>query len=331
MKTRIGIASGVLSAALAVAAFGIGFASVSAEAETIKVAHATWVGFGPLYVAKEKGFFKEHGLDVDLIVMEETPLRFSALRGGQVDIVSTSPDAGLLYMKKPDDFKYVGMLDQSYGADGVVANKDLKTMADLKGHTVAVMKGSISEYWLNLLLLPTGVSEGELNTVDMTPGDAGAAFVAEKVDAAVTWEPWLSKAKATDHGHVIVDSTATPGALGDTLVMTTAYAKSHVKELKAFLAAWDEAVQYIRAHPEEGNEIMAKGVGGWLKDPKDFGAVLQTVRFFDGKENQEFLGTKSAPGKFQDVMANAIKIWTDLGRLKVKVTPDDVLFYEIAD
>jgi NitT/TauT family transport system substrate-binding protein len=329
MKTKI--ASGVLSAVLAVAALGFGMNTASADGEKIRLAHATWVGFGPFYVARDKGFFKEHGLDVDLIVMEETPLRFSALRGGQVDIVSTSPDAGLLYMKKPDDFKYVAMLDESYGADGVVADKDLNSMADLKGHTVAVMKGSISEYWLNLLLLGTGVKETDLKTVDMTPGDAGAAFVAKKVEAAVTWEPWLTKAKGTDHGHVIVDSTATPGALGDTLVMKTSYAESHVKELKEFMAAWDEAVQYIRANPDEGNEIMAKGVGGWLKDPKEFGEIIKTIKFFDAKENQEFLGTKTAPGKFNDVMANAIKVWSDLGRVKVKVTPDDILFYQIAE
>jgi NitT/TauT family transport system substrate-binding protein len=316
---------------LTIGAIALGSGSASAEGTPIRLAHATWVGFGPLYIAKEKGFFKKHGVDVDLVVMEETPLRFAALRGGKVDVVSTTPDAGLLYMKSPDDFKYAGMLDQSFGADGVVAPKDIKSVADLKGHTVGVMKGSVSEYWLNLLLLPTGVKEGDLKTVDMTAADAGAAFVAKKIDAAVTWEPWLSRAKATDFGHVIVDSTSTPGALGDTLVTSSSFAASHPNELKGLLAAWDEAVQFARTNPDEANVIMAKGVGGWLKDPKEFAEVTKTIRFFDGKENKAFVGTASSPGHFRDVMANAIKVWSDAGRLKVNVKPEDVIDYEIVN
>ncbi|MDX8439017.1 ABC transporter substrate-binding protein [Mesorhizobium australafricanum] len=313
---------GILAAVVAVGVAG------TAAAETIRIAHATWAGFGPLYLAKEKGYFKKHGLDVELNVMEEGPLRFAALRGGQVDIVSTSPDAGLLFMKKAGEFKYVGMLDQSYGADGVVANKDIKTIADLKGHSVAVMKGSVSEYWLNLLLLPTGVKESDLDTVDMTPGDAGAAFVAKKVDAAVTWEPWLSRAKKTDHGNVIVDSTTTPGALGDTLVMKTDYADSHAEQLKGLVEAWSEAVEFARQNPDEANKIMAAGVGGWLKDPKAFGEVLTSIQFYDLKQMSAFVGTPDKPGPFQDVLANAIKIWAGLGKMKVDTKPSDVIFYK---
>lgn len=329
MNGRTSLRAGFLSGLVMLTAVGFGLSAAPAEADPIRLAHSTWVGFGPLYVAKEKGFFKEHGVDVDLVVMEEGTVRYAALRGGKIDMVGSTPDAGLLFLKKPDDFKYAAMLDQSYGADGVVANKDLTSMADLKGHTVAVMKGSVSEYWLNLLLMPTGVKESDLKTVDMTPGDAGAAFVAKKVDAAVTWEPWLSKAKATDHGHVIVDSTSTPGTLGDTLIMKSSYAKTHAKEIQGLLAAWDEAVQYVRAHPDESNAIMAKGVGGWLKDPKEFGEVLSTIRFFDLQENKTFVGTPAAPGGFHTVLANAIKVWTELDRLKVNVTPEDLIDYEI--
>ena len=39
--------------------------------DTVKIAHSTWVGYGPLYIARDKGIFKKNGVDVDLIV---TPL-----------------------------------------------------------------------------------------------------------------------------------------------------------------------------------------------------------------------------------------------------------------
>jgi NitT/TauT family transport system substrate-binding protein len=42
-----------------------------ARADTVKIAHSTWVGYGPLYIAQDKGLFKKNGVDVDLIVMED--------------------------------------------------------------------------------------------------------------------------------------------------------------------------------------------------------------------------------------------------------------------
>ena len=46
----------------------------------------------------------------------------------------------------------------------------------------------------------------------MTAADAGAAFVAERVDAAVTWEPWLTRGRQAPHGHLLIDSSKHPGA-----------------------------------------------------------------------------------------------------------------------
>src|SRR2546425_4699566 len=75
----------LLSAALAVAAWGLvggPVGSSPAAAETIKIAHSTWVGYGPLYIARDRGFFKNHGVEVELTVMEDPKLRFTALRAG---------------------------------------------------------------------------------------------------------------------------------------------------------------------------------------------------------------------------------------------------------
>ena len=69
-----------------------------------------------------------------------------------------------------------------------------RRIADLKGKNVAVNEGSVSEFYLNVLLGKAGLKESDLNTVNMTASDAGGAFVAKRVDAAVTWEPWLTRA-----------------------------------------------------------------------------------------------------------------------------------------
>ena len=303
----------------------------SATAETVRIAHSTWVGYGPLYVARDKGFFKNRGIDVELIVMEDPKDRFPAMLADKIDMIASTVDTGILYLKKPDQFKYVVAIDDSDGGDGIVALKDVNSISDLKGKSVAVSEGSVSEFYLNVLLEKAGLKESDLKTVNMAAPEAGAAFVAKKVDAAVTWEPWLSRGKQTDFGHLLVDSSTTPGLITDVVTATTDYVDKHPKETKGVVDAWNEAVAYVRAHPDESNEIMAKGVGGWLKDPKVFGETLSGIKFYGAEDNKTFFGTKEKPGPLKNTVQEAIDVWSSHGKLQVKVTPDDIIDYKFVN
>jgi NitT/TauT family transport system substrate-binding protein len=301
--------------------------SVPARSDTVRIAHSTWVGYGPLYIAREKGIFKKNGVDVDLIVMEDPKERFPTLMADKIQMIASTVDTALLYLKKPNDFQYVVAIDDSNGGDGIVAIKDIKTIADLKGRKVAVNEGSVSEFYLNVLLAKAGLKEADLNTVNMTAGDAGGAFVAKRVDAAVTWEPWLSKGKATDFGHLLVDSSTTPGLITDVIIVKTSWANTHQKDIAGIVRSWNEAVAYYRSNPDEAIAIMAKGVGGWLKDPKEFKATLPGIKFYGADDNKAFFGTKAKPGPLATTVKAAIDVWSSHGKLQVKVTPSDLINY----
>jgi len=313
--------------AAVVLAVGINAADPAA-AETVSIAHSTWVGYGPLYIARDKGFFSKNGVDVDLIVIEDPKERFPTLMADKIQMIASTVDTALLYMKKPDDFQYVVAIDDSNGGDGIVANKDIKTVADLKGKSVAVNEGSVSDFYLNVLLSQEGLKESDLNVVNMTASDAGTAFVSKQVDAAVTWEPWLSRGKASEHGHLLVDSSTTPGLITDVLIAKTSWVADHKKDVAAIVKSWNEAVAYYREHPDESLEIMAKGVGGWLKDPKDFKETLTGIKFYGGEDNKTFFGTREKPGSLSQTVADAIKVWSDQGRLQVQTSPDKLIDYE---
>jgi NitT/TauT family transport system substrate-binding protein len=319
MRKIFGMA--IAAAAGAILSFG---AAGQAQAAT-KLALSTWVGYGPLYIAQDEGLFKKYGVEVDLIKMEDPKLRFAALRAGQLDMLVSTVDAGLLYLKAPDDFQYVCAIDDSDGGDGIVANKDITTVAQLKGKKVAVNIGSVSQFYLDVLLAEAGIPESDVQTVNMTAGDAGSAFVAGKVDAAVTWEPWLTRGKQAPQGHLLIDSSKTPGLITDVLIVTKTYATGHEKEVQAIVNAWNDAVAWEGAHPTEAVAIMAKGVGGWLKDPKDFADTLSGVKFYGGPENKTFFGSPGSPGPLYHTTQKAIDVWSSHGKLQVKVTPADVI------
>lgn len=302
-------------------------AGKAALADTVKIAHSTWVGYGPLYIARDKGFFKQNGVDVDLVLMEDPKERFPTLMADRIQMIASTVDTALLYLKKPTDFQYVVAIDDSNGGDGIVAKKDITSIADLKGKRVGVSEGSVSEFYLNVLLTKAGLKESDLSTVNMTAADAGGAFVAGRLDAAVTWEPWLSRGKVTSFGHLLTDSSKTPGLITDVLIVKSDWAEAHEQDIAAIVKSWDEAVAYYEQHPDEAIPIMAKGVGGWLKDPKAFKETLSGVKFYDAAANKAFFGTADKPGPLANTVQQAISIWGGYGRLQVKVTPDNLINY----
>ena len=112
-----------------------------AFADTVKIAFSTWVGYGPLYIAEQEGYFKKNGVDVELIKMEDPKERFPALMADRIEMIASTVDTALLYMKTPTDFQYVAAIDDSDGGDGIIAKKDITSVADLKGKKVGVNKG----------------------------------------------------------------------------------------------------------------------------------------------------------------------------------------------
>ncbi len=306
--------------------------SVELRAETLTLAHSTWVGYGPFYIARDKGFFEEEGVKIELRIMENTPLKMGALMAGQVDLVASTADEFPVYMKPGIPVKYFLAVDNSNGGDGVVSNKEITTVGDLKGHNVAFEEGSVSQFFINALLLEAGLTQDDINMVNMTATDAGAAFVAGRVDAAVTWEPHLTQGEQTEHGHRLVDSSQKPGLIVDVVAATQETIDKHADSLKAFVRAWQRALEFLASNPAEGYQIMADGVGGWLADPAEFEAVVTGVEYLGIDRNKEMFGSADAPGQLHSTLSDAITIWSGFGKVQVDgLTSADVLTTEYLD
>ncbi len=300
--------------------------SVDSRADTLTLAHSTWVGYGPFYIARDKGFFEEEGVSIELRIMENTPLKMGALMAGQVDLVASTADEFPIYMKPGTPVKYFLAVDNSNGGDGVVSNKEITTVAELKGQNVAFEEGSVSQFFINALLLEAGLTQDDINMVNMTATDAGAAFVAGRVDAAVTWEPHLTQGEQTEHGHRLVDSSQKPGLIVDVVAATQETVDGHADQLKAFVRAWQRALDFLAENPAEGYQIMADGVGGWLADPAEFEAVVTGVEYLGIDRNMEMFGSADAPGQLHNTLSDAITIWSGFDKVQVEgLSSADVL------
>jgi NitT/TauT family transport system substrate-binding protein len=323
MLERLGLVAGSLLLGLSLAG--------GAAAEPLKVGHSTWVGYGPLYIAQDKGLFDEEGVEVELIVMEDPKIRFAALAAGQIDIAVTTVDTMLNFKNENQDYRYLFALDDSKGGDGIVANQDIASIADLKGKSVAYAEGSVSQFYLVVLLKEAGLSIGDVVTQNMTAGDAGAAFVAERVDAAVTWEPWLTRGQQAEHGHLLVDSSTSPGLITDVGIATPEKLAARADDFKALYRAWVKAVEFQKANEAEADAIMAKGVGGWLEDPAVFAETRAGILYSAAQMNQDFIGTAAAPGAITETIGNALALGKEIGQFDHDDAPADLIAFEIVN
>ncbi|MCB4767563.1 ABC transporter substrate-binding protein [Ancylobacter sp. Lp-2] len=312
--------AGALTGAVLTAA-----AAQPAAAGKISIGHTIWVGYGPLYLAKELGFFKENGVDADFQVVDDSALAMAAQAAGKLDGTATTLDEILKYRSPDFCFKAVALFDESHGGDGMVSLKEINSLADLKGKTVAMNEGSTSQFWFSYLMKKAGIPLKDVEVLNMSADAAAAAFIAGQVPAAVTWEPNLTLVKTKNVGKVLTDSAATPGVIIDVLEFSCSVLKDRPADVKGFIAGLQKAVDYIKTNPDKAYEIMAKGVGGYLKEPKDFADAASGVKFYDKAMTIEYFGTAAKPGPAADVVKLGNEIWSDLGKIKKPVTYDEII------
>lgn len=292
----------------------------------------TWVGYGPLFLAQEKKYFDEARVSVALVkgclsgklvdeIADPKP-RFRALADGRLDGLVTTLDTMSLYWRPTFQIQTVLGLADSNGGDGIIAKESIKSITDLRGQKVAYNKGSVSHFFLSVLLRENGMTEKDIQGVNMRQDDAGKAFMRHQLDAAATWEPWLTQAKTASGSHILVDSSSTPGLLMDVLLFRREILKAHPNAVRAVIEGWYRAVDYWKKNPDESDALMAKAMGCWLGDVKTFKATREGVRFYDQVINEQYFATN---GVVYGTAQKALEIWTALGWITSAATSTDLI------
>jgi NitT/TauT family transport system substrate-binding protein len=287
-----------------------------------------WIGFGPLYLAHDKGFFKDAGCQVELIVLTGIAERNTALKSGRIDALAAPVDYFVLSAGNNLEATIVMAIDESVGGDGIVARKEITRFEDLRGKRLAFQRGLPSEFFVRALLLQHGVQMREVQTVDMETDQAGAAFISGKVDAAAVWEPWLTKASEQGGGHVLASTKEFPNLIVDCLGFNKKSLADDPAGAKAVVDSIFRAIDYWKAHPEEADAIMAPH---FQLDPKKYAAILSGARFCDLARNREFFGTAAKPGPIFDVAKRASDIWLEAGTIKSAVPPSNIINAQVLD
>ncbi len=253
-------------------------------AAEIRVGVSDWTGWVAWYVAQDQGYFRKYGADVKLVWFANYSDSIAALSTGQLDANSQTWSDTLGPLAKGLPLKVVLVNDNSAGNDALLVGPRIRTFADLRGHKVALEQYSISHFVLYTALARNGLKPNDVNVVNLSAGDAAAAFMSGGVDAAVVWNPWISQIEKSGKGTALFTSAQMPGLIPDLLVAQARPLQSRRKEFVGMIRAWFDTVAFIRSQPDRAVAIMSKVVS---MSPEQYRVFLPGTRFFDAAANQD--------------------------------------------
>jgi NitT/TauT family transport system substrate-binding protein len=267
----------------------VALACAVAQAQDTKVAVAIsgWTGFAPLTLAKEAGIYKKLGLDVSIKEIPQKD-RHLAIASGDVQCAATTVETWVVWNANGVATTQIFQLDKSYGADGMVVKPHIAKIADLKGKTVAASAPGTSPYFaLAWFLKKNGMSTKDVKVVNLEPQAAANAMIAGTgdIDAAMTYEPYLSAVRAKPEAGKIIATTLDYPMVMDTFGCTPKFLNENPKAAKALADGYFEALEMIQKEPNKSFEIMGSDV---KQTGQAFAASAKFLRWQDRAANQKF-------------------------------------------
>lgn len=137
----------------------------------------------------------------------------------------------------------------------VPADSALKSLADLKGKKIAVTKAAGSHYLLIQALAKAGLNFSDIQPAYLIPADGRAAFENRKVDAWVTWDPYVASAQRQQHAKVLSDGQGL-ASYQRYYLASSDYAKAHPEVLDTLFGALSGAGKWLKANPNEAARVL---------------------------------------------------------------------------
>ncbi|MEH2436621.1 MAG: ABC transporter substrate-binding protein [Nostoc sp.] len=180
----------------------------------LKLIFGSFVGEYPGIIAQEKGFFKAQGVDVELIYKRSIQLEQANFSAGKYDGISLSLGSFIILSATNPHIQGAIVIDESTGADVVVVQPQIKTIADLKGKKLGANLGGFSEVFVTEMLKTANLTSDNVKLVKLEASEIPQRLKNNTIQAGHTWEPHFSEAMKLG-GHILFTSKQTPGLILD--------------------------------------------------------------------------------------------------------------------
>ena len=299
-------------------------ANNSAQSQTLSVGTNPWSGYSGHHVAVKKGFYEQAGLKIQDTLFQSNTEEITAFLSGKLDLAWLTAGDVIQMAGKDPALKIIFLCDYSNGSDGIIG-RGIKSPADLKGKTLAREDVLFEKVLLRAYLEKGGLTEKDLTVKDLPAPDAATAFSAKRVDAAVTYEPFLTKAAKEGSGDIIFSSKDT-NLIADVLVTRPNLIANRRSELLSFLKAANQGIKLLKAGDAEAIAAAAGKIG--IK-PEELREQLTGITLFDVDGNKTIgfnpENSNNAVKSFELVAKAAYDFKTIPQPIDVKTLYDDSL------
>jgi NitT/TauT family transport system substrate-binding protein len=269
-----------------VSALSFTLLSFAAQAEPLKIAYSDWPGWVAWDIAAQKGWFKEAGVDVQLVWFEYVP-SMDAFAAGKVDAVCMTNGDALVTGANGKPSKGILLNDYSDGNDMIVAKPGYASLKDLKGKAIGVEVGFVDHLLLLKGLEASGLTEKDVKIVNMPTNQTPQGLASGSVEAIAAWQPNSGSAlKEVTGSKAIFSSAQAPGLIYDLLYVSPESLAKHKAEWSKVASVWYKVVDFIHDDKNKAEylKIMSARVG---LTPEQYEPLMKGTHFLDAKENKE--------------------------------------------
>ncbi len=233
------------------------------QAEPLKIAYSDWMGFTALEVAKQKGWFKEAGVEVELIWFDYLA-SLDAFSAGKVDgVVCVATDA-LVMGSNGAKSKIIALLDYSDGADMIIGKPGVTSIKDLKGQKVGLELTLVEHLLLLKALEANGMKQSDVELVNTPTNDTPQTLASGKVAAVGAWYPVSGQAiKAVAGSKPLFTSAEAKGLIYDVLAVSPTSLAKRKDDWTKVVQVYYRCVDYIldEKTKEDAVKVMAAKAG----------------------------------------------------------------------
>ena len=275
------------------------------EPQELKVAIVDWIGFSPLYVAQELGYYNDLNLNLDIQVISDIAAVKSAITSNKIDLTWGTGDVLLTFADSGINTKAFYAVDWSNGGDGVIVSDKFQDWSDFEGAEFVGQEGFPPSNLFLYALTQNGVDVSKVNFTEMDTAAAATAFQSGQVEIAALYQPFLSQAAEREDSKIFVTSKDYPYVITDYFSALPETLDNKKEAIQAFVDATNKAINFMKDNQQEAAEIAAPYFGLSTEEALE---IFLDVEFPDLEDNKDIFKDSNISktfSTFQEAMTKA--------------------------
>ena len=285
----------------------------------------------PYYLATKKGWWQKVGLDPKFSTFPAGAPQVAAAASGSWDVGAAGSVPAVLGAARYDILTIGISNDESATnalmSDGAKAAQYQKDPKSVKGQQILLTANSTGEYAVVSCLKKFGLTEGDVTPVNMGQAQILSTMSAGSASLGGLWAPNTYTLEEKLHGKLLCSGRDAGAFIPGAIIVRAAYAKQHPDLVAKYLAVFEHAVRWEKAHPAEAQKalIEADKEGGTEITPASAKAEMDLRPIYDLSEQLKIMNRAGGTSDVDKWFTGIIGFMKDKGSLQSAPDPKDFI------